>query len=190
MMALSSIPSNQATNTPTTSANEAQRYEENVPTMKHYLYREIKDIRKLESAATSLQEHSHALQRKIQLLSDFEAIRAFEQGLELSPSIIRFTFEVTTSIMLGVLLNINNSNTNLFASVGFFLQLISLIVWWIYSLTRYQKKISEILTHKAADREGVKARDGGRTIRTGKQAGSNVISSNETSLWVNQNRST
>lgn len=179
MKAPPSIPSNQHTNTltPPAPTNEAQKYEEHVPAIKKYLYREIEEIRKLETAATTPQEHTHVLQRKTQLLSDFEGIQAFEQSLELSPSIIRFTFNAMISILLGVLLNISSPETNLVASAVFVTRLAKSIVDRTHSLDRYMMTELEVLRNQAADREFFKQRDGGGVVRSGIQAGGNVISS-------------
>jgi hypothetical protein len=88
--------------------------------MKEYLYREIEEIRQQEASATTAPALDSVVLRKRQLQSDFEQFRAFEQNLDRSFAVIRVTFEVLISTVLGITLNVNNVQANVAAYLVFF----------------------------------------------------------------------
>jgi hypothetical protein len=122
--------------------------------MKEYFYREIEEIRQQEASATTAPELASVVLRKRQLLSDFEQFRAFEQNLDRSFAVIRVTFEVLISTVLGVTLNVNNVQANVAAYLVFFVWCSIPMVGIYYDNVRYVMIFKKIITYQAAEESG------------------------------------
>jgi hypothetical protein len=138
---------------------------------KKFFYREIEEIRKQEIAAITPQEYTRALQRKTQLLLDFERYHAFEQSIKHSTSMVRIASSVTVSITLGVTLNTNNLTAFVVAIILFFIRFSSLTGRAAANVYRYTSKVPEVFWNQAKDREFFEQRDGGGVVRSGSKLG-------------------
>ncbi|KAN0107868.1 hypothetical protein V8E51_007610 [Hyaloscypha variabilis] len=149
------VSSNQHTGTLTPSAitSDAQKYKENIPNMKKYLYREIKDIQKQEASAATAPELASVLVCKTQLLSKFEQFRAFEESLDRFPAILRATVDVFISMVLGIMLNVNSVQANVVAYVLFFPRFAYMIGKIFYKINYYRAKEDQAIANQVADRE-------------------------------------
>jgi hypothetical protein len=103
-------------------ANETQKYDDNISAMEKYLYKEIEEVRKDEKEAETPQQKAGVLERKRQLLSEFEEIQVFEKLLERSPSLLRLAFNIAIFIFLGITLNAQNLTVNISAILVFFMR--------------------------------------------------------------------
>jgi hypothetical protein len=122
--------------------------------MKEYLYREIEEIRHQERSATTAPELASVVPRKRQLLSDFEQFQAFEQNLDRSFAVIRVTFEVLLSTILGITLNVNNVQANVAAYLIFFVWCSIPFVGIYYSTVRYIMILMNVIPYQAAEESG------------------------------------
>ena len=138
--------------------------------MKEYLYREIEEIRRQEASATTAPELASVVLRKRQVLSDFEQFRAFEENLDRSFAVIRVTFEVLISTLLGVTLNVNSVEANVVAYLFFFVWCSIPIVGTYYNMVRYRTEIKKVISYQAAE-------EGGGAVAAEKEVGGDKIQS-------------
>jgi hypothetical protein len=122
--------------------------------MKEYLYREIEVIRQQEASATTAPELTSVVLRKRQLLSDFEQFRTFEQNLDRSFAVMRVTFEVLISTVLGVTLNVNNVQANVAAYLVFFVWCSIPMVGIYYDTVQYLMNLKKVIPYQAAEESG------------------------------------
>ena len=120
--------------------------------MKEYLYREIEEIRQQEASATTAPQLASVVLRKRQLLSNFRQFQAFEQNLDRSFAVMRVTFEVLISTVLGITLNVNYIQAKVVAYLVFLVLLSFQIVG--RPTVRYLMKIKKVIPYQAAEESG------------------------------------
>jgi hypothetical protein len=138
--------------------------------MKEYLYREIEEMRQQEASATTAPQLASVVLRKRQLLSDFGQFQACEQNLDRSFAVIRVTFEVLISTVLGVTLNVNNVQANVAAYLIFFVWCSIPMVGIYYDTVQYLMNLKKVVPYQAAE-------ESGRAVAAEKEVGGDEIHS-------------
>ena len=91
-----------------------REYDDNITDITKYFCKDARDIRNLEeSAATNanLRDFQHILKRKKLIRSEYERIKRLEMRLPIRPPILFFIADCSTSIVLGITLNIGSGNS-------------------------------------------------------------------------------
>jgi hypothetical protein len=177
--ALPSAAANPQVITPTapalTTATGVEKYEEKLPAIKKFLYKGVVDIRKQETAAITPKDHDHVLQRKIQILAEFEQLQVSERNFQRSTSMIslRMALGVVISITLGVTLNIYNIKAIVFSSILLFLRFGTWTINTAYSTySEAAGKESVAIRNQTEDHEFFEQRKKGGGAGAVKQSGS------------------
>jgi hypothetical protein len=84
----------------------SQEYDHNIMDIMRYYCKDVRDINDREIADVTSADIEQTIKKKALLWTEYEKVKALERELPILPSIILFAFDISTSIALGILLNI------------------------------------------------------------------------------------